>query len=88
MNTIDEMTMDSRDESAVPWWAAFGAPLVGVPLLVGLLALGSPDATVEAAPPVPDASLTSEQVEVPPAPEVGWVEASVEGELPEAFPRC
>ncbi len=27
--------------SAVPWWAAFGAPLLGVPLLVGLLALGS-----------------------------------------------
>ena len=28
--------------SAVPWWAAFGAPLVGVPLLVVLLALGAP----------------------------------------------
>lgn len=28
--------------SAVPWWAAFGAPLVGVPLLVILLALGAP----------------------------------------------
>lgn len=28
-------------KSAVPWWAAFGAPLVGVPVLVALLALGS-----------------------------------------------
>jgi hypothetical protein len=29
------------NKSAVPWWAAFGAPLLGVPLLVGLLALGT-----------------------------------------------
>jgi len=29
------------NRSAVPWWAAFGAPLVGVPVLVALLALGS-----------------------------------------------
>ena len=26
--------------TAVPWWAAFGAPLVGIPVLVALLALG------------------------------------------------
>lgn len=32
--------IDNR--SAVPWWAAFGAPLIGVPILVALLALGSP----------------------------------------------
>lgn len=32
-------TFDNR--SAVPWWAAFGAPLVGVPVLVALLALGT-----------------------------------------------
>jgi hypothetical protein len=31
--------------SAVPWWAAFGAPLLGVPILVALLALGSGEAT-------------------------------------------
>lgn len=29
-----------NEQSAVPWWAAFGAPLLGVPLLVALLALG------------------------------------------------
>lgn len=28
-------------KTAVPWWAAFGAPLVGVPVLVALLALGT-----------------------------------------------
>ena len=31
-----------NQESAVPWWAAFGAPLIGVPLLIVLLALGAP----------------------------------------------
>jgi hypothetical protein len=31
--------------SAVPWWAAFGAPLLGVPMLVALLAFGSGEAT-------------------------------------------
>lgn len=31
--------------SVVPWWAAFGAPLLGVPMLVALLALGSGEAT-------------------------------------------
>lgn len=36
------MSTYMSNKSAVPWWAAFGAPLLGVPLLVGLLALGSP----------------------------------------------
>jgi len=27
----------------VPWWAIFGAPLVGVPMVVGLLALAAPE---------------------------------------------
>lgn len=30
-----------QKKTAVPWWAAFGAPLIGVPVLVALLALGS-----------------------------------------------
>jgi len=33
-------------ESAVPWWAAFGAPMIGVPLLILLLALGAPGEAV------------------------------------------
>lgn len=28
--------------STIPWWAAFGAPLLGVPLIVGLLAWSAP----------------------------------------------
>ena len=28
--------------TAVPWWAAFGAPLIGVPLMILLLAFGAP----------------------------------------------
>lgn len=33
-------------ESAVPWWAAFGAPLIGVPLMILLLALIAPGEAV------------------------------------------
>jgi len=33
-------------ESAIPLWAAFGAPLLVVPLLVALLAIWSPRHTV------------------------------------------
>lgn len=61
-------------KSAVPWWAAFGAPLVGVPLLVGLLALGS--AGHHAPQPQPETGYKVEQsdalkagVELPPEAE-------------------
>jgi len=30
------------DKKGAPWWVAVGAPLVGVPLMVALLALASP----------------------------------------------
>ncbi len=36
------MTVHIDKKSAVPWWAAFGAPLLGVPLMVAALALCTP----------------------------------------------
>ncbi len=36
------MNAHLSEKRAVPWWAAIGAPLVGVPLMVGLLALVAP----------------------------------------------
>jgi len=55
-----------KKESAVPWWAAFGAPLFGVPLLVALLALGGGDrdAGKSVAPAdAAEAGFTTERVE-------------------------
>lgn len=49
------------ERRAVPWWAAVGGPLVGVPLLIALLALVSPNEPASA--PEPDAAAI-EQVEV------------------------
>jgi hypothetical protein len=49
--------------SMVPWWAAFGAPLLGVPILVALLAIGSSDATTKDADP-PESGYAAEQVDV------------------------
>jgi hypothetical protein len=50
-------------KSAVPWWAAFGAPLLGVPLLVGLLALGSAGEAKAGVGSGVEASATTEQSE-------------------------
>jgi hypothetical protein len=58
------MTMTNghlHTEKAGPLWAVFGAPLVGVPLMVALLALCS-GTTVEAAGDV-EAGFSVEQVE-------------------------
>ena len=52
-----------NDKSAVPWWAAFGAPLVGVPLLVGLLALGTSGDVKRDDGKESEASFTTEQTE-------------------------
>ena len=50
-----------KQERAAPLWAAVGAPLLGVPLMVALLAF-----TVSVETPVvePDAAVCTEQVEV------------------------
>ncbi|MEX2467766.1 MAG: hypothetical protein WD995_12720 [Gemmatimonadota bacterium] len=32
-----------KRDRPVPWWAVFGAPLVGVPLVVAVLALVAPE---------------------------------------------
>ena len=50
------------EKRAVPAWAAIGAPLIGVPLMVALLALTAP---ADEAPPVEmDVGAKIEQVEV------------------------
>ena len=59
-----------KENATIPWWAAFGAPLVIVPLLVALLALGSPRRMDEArVPDAPDATrIDSAQGTLTPAP--------------------
>ena len=53
-----------HDEKAGPLWAVFGAPIVGVPLMVVLLALGSGSA-VETAAVDGDVGFAVQQVEMP-----------------------
>lgn len=50
----------SRDKTP-PLWAVLGAPLVGVPLMVALIALGAPKVEAPAAEPVP--ALVTEPVD-------------------------
>jgi hypothetical protein len=54
-----------NDDKAGPVWAVLGAPLVGVPLMVALLALGSGTAVETAVDS--DAGYAVEQVEMPEA---------------------
>jgi hypothetical protein len=56
-----KMTYTKADKAG-PLWAVFGAPLVGVPLMVGLLALGS-GKTVDAAAEA-DKGFAVEQVDL------------------------
>lgn len=50
-----------NDRSAAPVWAAIGAPLLGVPLMVALLALAAPGdgGSVDV-----DSSITTERLDV------------------------
>ena len=36
------------NRKSIPWWAALGAPLLGVPLLVALVALTAPTERISA----------------------------------------
>lgn len=87
MGRMDERRMDVMRQSAVPWWAAFGAPLLGVPIMVGLLALGSLDRTSDVRGPAEESPFTTEQAEQAPIAEDDWVEVVAAPVVP-AGPRC
>jgi len=42
-----------KDEKTLPLWAALGAPVIGVPLMVALLAIAAPKAEAPAEEPTP-----------------------------------
>lgn len=61
----------TNEKTAVPWWAAFGAPLLGVPLLVGLLALSAPAEPAPAPGPGDDGpAFVADDVEEPTPAEI------------------
>ena len=45
--------MNLKKERTPPLWAILGAPLIGVPIMVGLLALAAPDSEGPITEPVP-----------------------------------
>lgn len=63
-----------NEEKAGPLWAVFGAPLVGVPLMVAVLALGS-GSTIDTAVE-PEVGYAVEQVEMPETAEAPDAEAA------------
>ncbi len=56
-----------NDRSSVSVWAAIGAPLLGVPLMVALLAVAAPrdQLSVEVDAPIKTEQLDVQEVEVP-----------------------
>jgi len=50
-----------KNEKTLPLWAALGAPLIGVPLMVGLLSVVAPKAEAPAEEPTP--ALVTEPVD-------------------------
>jgi len=50
-----------NEKKRAPWWIAIGAPLVGVPLMVALLTLASPEKNAPVAEP--EVGVRTERVE-------------------------
>lgn len=53
-----------KKEREIPWWAVIGAPLIGVPMVVALLALIGPSERV--ADDIDEVDFAVEQVELEP----------------------